>query len=77
MPDNFGADDYLTFNEDLHFRLAVGAKFKGENTLKKYDSKIVKWMARVTSKDEKGESTKTLFPMHDCSEQDFNEFNPL
>ena len=26
IPDSFGADDHLTFADDLNFRLAVGAR---------------------------------------------------
>ena len=27
IPDSFGANDYLTFADDLNFRVAVGARF--------------------------------------------------
>ena len=30
IPDNFGADDYMTFTDDLNFRLAVGVRRPGE-----------------------------------------------
>ena len=26
IPDSFGADDYMTFTEDINFRLAVGVR---------------------------------------------------
>ena len=77
VPDSYGIDDTLTFAEDLDFRVAVGAKLPGEQTLIKYDPQIIRWIALVTSKDENGEITKTYFPLHDCSEEDFVDFNPL
>ena len=33
IPDSFVADDYMTFTDDLNFRLAVGARISGEKTL--------------------------------------------
>ena len=33
IPDSFGANDYLTFADDLNFRLAVGIRKPGEKTL--------------------------------------------
>ena len=30
IPDSFSTDDYMTFAEDINFRLAVGARFFGE-----------------------------------------------
>ena len=29
IPDSFSADDYMTFTDDLNFRLAVGVKRPG------------------------------------------------
>ena len=77
IPDSFGADDPLNFADDINFRLAVGARVKGEKTLKTYDSQIARWVAIMTSKDDTGEITETIFPMHDCTDQDFDEFAPL
>ena len=57
--------------------MAVGARVKGEKTLKKYDPQIVRWIAVMSSKDDTGEITETLHPLHDCTEQDFGEFPPL
>ena len=37
VPDSFGPNNYLSFTDDLNFRLAVGARLLGENTLLKYD----------------------------------------
>ena len=37
VPDSYGANDYLTFTDDFNFRLAFGARLKGEKTLKRYD----------------------------------------
>ena len=51
VSDSFDADDYLTFAEDINFRLAVGARLPGEQTLFKYDPQIVRWLARINSKD--------------------------
>ena len=33
IQDSFGADDYMTFTDDINFRLAVGARRPGEKTL--------------------------------------------
>ena len=77
VPDSFEVDDYLTFTDDLNFRMAVGARLKGEKTLIDYDPQIIRWVARITSKDEIGETTNTYFPLHECSEQDFDDFYPL
>ena len=52
VPDSFGADDYLTFADDLNFRLAVGARKLGEKTLFKYDPQIVRWIALMSKKDD-------------------------
>ena len=77
IPDSFGPDDYLTFTDDLNFRLAVGTRFKGEKTLFKFDPQIIKWVALMTSIDDKGIKTQSYFQLHDCTEEDFGEFNPL
>ena len=37
VPDSYDNDDYLTFADDLNFRLAVGARMQGENTLFQYN----------------------------------------
>ena len=52
IPDSYGAGDYLTFTDDLNFRLAVGARLPGKNTLFKPDPQIVRWIALMTSKDD-------------------------
>ena len=31
----------------------------------------------MKSKDDNGEATETFYPLHDCTEQDFDEFFPL
>ena len=31
----------------------------------------------MTSKSDNGETIETLFPLHDCTDQDFEEFPPL
>ena len=46
VPDSFNADDYVTFADDLNFRLAVHARLPGKKTLK-YDPQIVRWIAAM------------------------------
>ena len=31
----------------------------------------------MSSKDDEGVLTKTVFPLHDCTEEDFDDFHPL
>ena len=76
ISDSFGADDYFTFTDDLKFRVAVGARTQGEKTLR-YDPQIVRWVARMNSINDKGIITQTIFPMHDCTVEDFDNFHPL
>ena len=54
IPDSFGADDYLTFTDDINFRLAIGARHQGYKMLIKPDPTIIRWVARINSKDDKG-----------------------
>ena len=37
IPDSFGNDDYLSFTNDLNFRMAVGARLPGFTSLFKFD----------------------------------------
>ena len=68
----------MTFTDDLNFRLAVGVRRLGEKTLiDTSDPTIVRWIARMSSKDEKGVTSYTYIPLHDCTEEDFLDFNPL
>lgn len=76
MPDSYGTDDYLTFADDLNFRMAVGVRLEGEKQLK-YNPKVIRWIAKMTSKDDTGTTTETYLPLHDCTEEDFEDFHPL
>ena len=31
----------------------------------------------MESKDDKGDITPTFFPLHECTQEDFNDFYPL
>ena len=52
IPNSFGADDYLTFADDLNFRVAVSARKMSEKTLLKPDPQMLRWTARIASKDD-------------------------
>ena len=43
----------------------------------KYDPQTIRWIARMNSKDDKGDINQTVFPLHECTEEDFDEFYPL
>ena len=75
--DSFGPDDYLNFNDDLNFRLAVGNVVKGDKALIKFDPQVFKWIAVMTSKDKEGDTNKTYFNLHNCTNDDLNDFYPL
>ena len=77
ISENYGPDDYLTFSDDLSFRLAVGTKVKGEQKLFQFNPKEIKWIALMTSRDDKGATSKTILPLYDCKEDDFENFYPL
>ena len=67
----------MNFADDLNFRIAFGARLIGDKTLYKYDPQIIRWAARMTSKDDEGVIASTIFPLHDCTEKDFEDFHPL
>ena len=52
IPNSFGEDDYLSFADDLNFRMAVGIRKPGEKKLIKYDPQIGRWLARIHKKDD-------------------------
>ena len=67
--DSFGPEDKLNFFDDLNFRFAVGALFYNDhNKTLKHDPQIVRWIARMVSKDDKGYVTITMIPLHDCTD---------
>ena len=65
VPDSYGPDDYLTFADDLKFRLAVGAR-KDDQTLF-HDPQMMRWIAIMTSKDGNGKTKRSYLPLHDCT----------
>ena len=68
IPDSYGATEYLTFTDDLNFRLALGARRPGEKTLiDTSDPTIARWVARMSSKDDTGVTSYTKYPLHDCT----------
>ena len=82
IPDSYGPSDKLNFSTDINFRLALGARlYRGVNeNLDKtlfHDPRLVRWMARLTSLDDNGILISKNFPLHDCTEEDFEEFHPL
>ena len=38
---------------------------------------MVRWLARIYTKDENGVETKEYLPLHDCDEEDFDQFHPI
>ena len=78
ISDSYGTTDYMTFTDDLNFRLAVGIRKLGEKTLiDTTDPTLVRWLARMASKDDKGILSWTDIPLHDCTAEDFEGFNLL
>ena len=79
LADSFGPEDKLNFIDDINFRIAVGARFYNDpdNKTLKHDPHIVRWIARMVSKDDRGYVTKTMIPLHDCTNEDFKEFFPV
>ena len=78
IPDIYKATDYMTFTDDLNFRLAFGVRRSGEKALvDTSDPTIARWIARMISKDDTGVISYTEYPLHDCTEEDFRDFNPL
>ena len=67
----------ITFANDLNFRMAVGVRRKGEQSLA-YDPRVSRLFAMMTTYSYMESATSyKYFPMHDCTEEDFNDFFPL
>lgn len=72
IPDSFGLTERLNFSDDINFRLALGIRRVREDysidSKLFHEPRIVKWIARMTSVNEKGVTISTNYPMHDCTE---------
>ena len=78
VPDYYGQSDQLNLANDTNFRLAVGTRwheYAADQSLQ-YDPQYTRWFARITTK-EKDVTTKTDLLMHECTQEDFDDFYPL
>ena len=69
--------DTMTFANDINFRMAVGIKRQGEQTLA-YDPQVGRLFAMMTTQSIWDNTLSyKYFPMHDCTEEDYKDFFPL
>ena len=76
--DYYGRSDELNLVHDTNFRLAFGFRwFNYEDDITLVNDPLnVRWLARLSTKQD-GVLINTDLPLHDCNQEDFDQFYPL